>query len=84
MSRINPRGSKHVGENSNYILIYKIVHVIGLCCIISYLLSEVSAIYNDLIQMYHFTYLCPKQASRIVSVFGKRTSRKSDNVVVFP
>jgi hypothetical protein len=31
---INPRISKHVGNNRNYILIYKIVYFIGLCCII--------------------------------------------------
>jgi hypothetical protein len=32
--RMNPRVSKHVAENGNKILIYKIVHVVGLCSII--------------------------------------------------
>jgi hypothetical protein len=32
--RINPRGSKNVGAVINYILIYKIVHFVGLFCII--------------------------------------------------
>jgi len=32
--RMNPRGSKHVGDIKNYILIYKIVHFVDFCCII--------------------------------------------------
>jgi hypothetical protein len=34
--------------------------------------------------MYHFTFLRPELASHIVSVFVKRTSKKSDKVMVFP
>jgi len=30
--RMNPRGSKHVGDTRNYILVYKTVHYVGLCC----------------------------------------------------
>ena len=31
--RMNPRGSKHVGDNRDLILIGKIVHFVGLCCV---------------------------------------------------
>ena len=35
--RMNPQGSKHVGDirNWNQILNYKIVHFVGLCCVIT-------------------------------------------------
>ena len=35
---MNPRGSKHVGDIRNEILIYKSVHFFGLCCINIFLL----------------------------------------------
>jgi hypothetical protein len=32
--RMNPRGSKHVADIRNEILVYKIMHLFGLCCVI--------------------------------------------------
>jgi len=40
--RMSPRGSKHVGDIRNYILIYKTVHCIGLCCIVLFIYSTFS------------------------------------------